>query len=85
MIPKELNLENYIDKDLLNNNKRKSKYLLYAINKKLGMSSEIGHYYCSIKIDENWYEFWDRNVNSIIFDEKKPSTSVVGLFYVQNK
>ena len=77
IIPKEINLSEYIDKDLIN--KRNFKYKLFAINEKKGNSKSNGHYYCFIKIDDNWYLFDDEYVT-----KKTPnftSKNAVGLFY----
>ena len=83
LIPKELCLENYIDKELLYNNKEKSKYDLYAINKKYGNSYKAGHYFCCIKIGKNWFNFEDNQINLSSFDQEKTSSNVIGLFYIK--
>ena len=81
VIPKEINLSEYIDKDLIN--KRNFKYKLFAINEKEGNSKSNGHYYCFIKIDDDWYLFDDEYVT-----KKTPnftSRNAVGLFYKEFK
>ena len=77
VIPNEIDLSKYIDKDLIR--KRNLKYRLFAINEKKGKSKTNGHYYCFIKIENIWYLFDDENVT-----RKAPnftSRNVVGLFY----
>ena len=78
-IPDKIDLDKYIDKDIIKD--KKTQFDLYAINKKIGKSHLNGHYFCDIKIKEQWYEFDDEYVSEFKFNQNKPSTSVIGLFY----
>ena len=82
--PEILNLKKYIDKDLITLNsegKNNYKYKLFAINEKSGPNESLGHYYCYINIESEWFLFSDKNVekSNLNFTSKK----VVGLFYKQ--
>ncbi len=81
-IPEEIDLNKYIDKNIIKDNK--TKYNLFAINKKIGKSHLNGHYFCDIKIKDQWFEFDDEYVSKFIFNPNKSSTSVIGLFYIKN-
>lgn len=81
-IPEEIDLDKYIDKDLIKGNK--TFYNLFAINNKIGKSHLCGHYFSDIKIKEQWFEFDDKYVSEFKFNSNKPSTSVIGLFYIKN-
>ena len=80
-IPEEIDLNKYIDKNIIKDNK--TKYNLFAINKKIGKSHLSGHYFCDIKIKDQWFEFDDEYVSKYIFNPNKSSTSVIGLFYIK--
>lgn len=82
LIPEEIDLGKYVDEELIGKNVQK-KYVLFAKNYKLGIYSEMGHYYCDIKINNIWYKFDDKNVNRINCILKTSSRSVVGLFYIK--
>lgn len=82
IIPEEIDLDKYIDKDIL---KDTTQYELFAVNKKLGISYSNGHYLCDIKFGKQWIEFNDEKVYKIDFDFSKPYCSVVGLFYCKSK
>jgi len=77
--PALINLEKYIDKDLININKNKAYYKLFAINEHDGNEYKSGHYYCHIKIKNEWFSFFDDKV--IKTKENLSSKNVVGLFY----
>lgn len=75
-----LELNKYIDKDLLDDNS--IKYNLYAVNLCYGHTKENGHYYSYVKISNNWYKFNDK-----IVTKENPDFSskyVVGLYYLKN-
>ena len=81
-----LNLENYIDNELIlihlhSGNKKpiNTKYKLFAINNKSGNFESYGHYYCQINIENTWFLFSDEIVKQINIDYS--SKTVVGLFY----
>ena len=84
--PEELNISDYIDKDLIKKNDS-LKYKLLAINEKLGFSKEYGHYFCKIKLKNQWFLFDDEKVilaeNQI--NSSYCSKNVVGLFYINSK
>ena len=78
-IPKNIDLQNYIDNDLIEK-KESTNYELFAINEKAGYYKSYGHYYCYINIKSKWYLFNDSYVS-----ETNPnfnSEKVVGLFYI---
>lgn len=78
-IPKIINLQNYIDNDLIEK-KESTNYELFAINEKAGYYKSYGHYYCYINIKSKWHLFNDDKVY-----ETNPnfnSEKVVGLFYI---
>lgn len=83
LIPEEIDLGKYVDEELIGKKVQK-KYILFAINKKLGMYSEMGHYYCDLKINDNWYKFDDKNVYHTNFYPNEPSKSVVDYFIKKN-
>ena len=77
-----LDLKDYLDKDNLKD--EDTSYTLYGINycyKQLFANS--GHYYCSIKINGEWYTFDD---NKPVIKEEPDFNSkyVVGLYYIKN-
>lgn len=77
-----LDLKDYLDKDNLKD--EETTYTLYGINycyKQLFANS--GHYYCSIKINDEWYTFDD---NRPVMKERPDFNSkyVVGLYYIKN-
>lgn len=58
---------------------RFTKYKLYAINERNGITQKFGHYHSYVKIDNKWYYF-----NDCHFDQSEPNYSseeVVGLYY----
>lgn len=75
-----LELNSFIDKDILDD--KSIKYNLYAINECYGHSKENGHYYCYIKISNNWFKFNDKQVTKEI--PNFSSKYVVGLYYLKN-
>ena len=77
-----LDLKNYIDYDLFNDNNKKTTYHLYAINECIH-DSRTSHYICYIKIENKWFIFDDdRRVEEFyVNSENLSSPSVVGLFY----
>ena len=77
--PEFLDLENYIDKDLLNAHLNKTQYKLFAVNEHEGNDLNSGHYYCHIKIKNDWFLFSDEKVKKSKI--KLSSVNVVGLFY----
>jgi len=85
-IPEELNISSYTDKDLIKKNDC-LKYKLFAINEKEGFSKEYGHYYCSIKLKNQWFLFNDKKVNLVekMINNSYYSKNVVGLFYINSK
>ena len=77
--PENLNLEKYIDKDLINIPSNKTHYKLFAINEHEGNDLNSGHYYCHIKIKNDWFSFSDEKINKSTI--KLSSKNIVGLFY----
>lgn len=77
-----LNLEKYIDTDLVNIKSIKTKYNLFAINECIH-SNIISHYICKIKINNKWYIFDDEKKVRNLYSINKRSNSVVGLFYIK--
>jgi ubiquitin C-terminal hydrolase len=73
-----LNLNNFIDSEICNNNYQ---YQLYAIANHKG-TIDFGHYYANIKIDGNWYEFNDSMVTNCRIEN--PSSNAYILFYIRN-
>lgn len=76
--PHDLNTKKYT----LSSRGKEKKYFLFAVNKKFGEKRKSGHYYCNIRIKDNWYLFNDL---SVIKNQKPENTpgDVVGLFYCQ--
>jgi len=81
LIPEKIDLNKYIDKDIIKDNK--FKYDLFAINKKIGKTHMRGHYICDIKVKDKWFEFDDEYVREITFNPNIPSFSAIGLFYIK--
>lgn len=78
-----LDLKNYIDYDLFQDNNKKTTYHLYAINECVH-TRIISHYICHIKIENKWFIFDDDKITeepSSSFVENINSPYVVGLFY----
>lgn len=77
-----LDLKDYLDNDKLKD--ENTIYKLYGINYCYKQSFyNSGHYYCSIKINNEWYTFDD---NKPVIKEEPDFNSkyVVGLYYVKN-
>lgn len=77
-----LELKDYLDNDNLKD--ENATYKLYGINYCYKQSFfNSGHYYCSIKINDEWYTFDD---NKTVIKEVPDFNSkyVVGLYYVKN-
>ena len=76
-----IDMANYIDKNL---SEKKTNYELFAINIRLGSSSNFGHEKCQVKRNGIWYE-----INDIKYDIiSKPNSyydSSYGLFYKKIK
>ena len=81
-IPQSFNLQNYINKDLIEKTEN-TNYELFAFNEKAGYSQSYGHYYCYISIKNEWYLFDDSYV-SIDYPNFN-SEKVVGLFYISKR
>lgn len=77
--PDSLNVGKYIDKDLVNVDSNKTHYDLFAINEHKGNDLNNGHYYCQIKIKNDWFSFSDEKV--VKTKIQLSSKNVVGLFY----
>jgi len=78
-----LDLKDYLDVDSFKD--EDTTYKLYGINycyKQI--LSNSGHYYCSIKINENWFTFDDNKPIKKEIPEFN-SKYVVGLYYIKNK
>ena len=74
----EIDLKNFIDNDLENNNN--TKYKLFGISNHSG-TLDFGHYYSYTKVNDNWYEFNDSYVSKKNISYN--STNVYALFYEQ--
>ena len=72
-----LNLNNYIDYEICNN--QNCQYQLFAIANHKG-SIDFGHYFAYIKINGNWFEFNDNNPVTTCYIEN-PSSNAYILFY----
>jgi hypothetical protein len=77
-----LDMEPFVDKDLLNNNKS-TKYKLFAVNECMGHSRQSGHCYSYIKLNNKWTQFNDSYVSNEYPDYS--SKYVVGLYYIQSE
>ena len=78
---KEIDLKDYIEKDLFNNDLG-TRYKLYAINIREGQNKKSGHCYCYVKVKDEWIYFNDSVANKV-----NPSfdlNSVAGLYYIKN-
>ena len=77
----EIDLKDYIEKDLFNNNLG-TKYKLYAINIREGQNKKSGHCYCYVKVKNDWICFND----SVAYKENPhfKLNSVAGLYYVNS-
>lgn len=80
--PENLNLNKYIDSNLIDT-RNNINYKLFALNKKKGYIKENGHYYCKIKIRNNWYKFNDLAITPTKI-KNNWSKKVVGLFYLRD-
>jgi len=72
-----LDIGKFVNENIYNN--KSTKYKLYAINERSGITQEYGHYYSYAKINDKWYYF-----NDCCFKQKEPNYSskeVVGLYY----
>ena len=77
----KLELDSYLDLELIKNIKNKS-YRLYGINERYGNYKSQGHYISYIKIDnKKWYMFSDHHVQDSLPDFS--SRDVFGLYYVR--
>ena len=77
----ELNLNPYLDSELINNLKSSS-YQLYAINERYGQFKSQGHYVSFIKINnKKWYRFSDLYVIESFPPLSSPD--VFGLYYIR--
>ena len=75
----EIDLQNYIEKDLFDNNLG-TKYKLYAINVRVGYTKSSGHCYSYVKVKNEWICFNDTSAY-----KSNPSfnlNSVAGLYYI---
>lgn len=78
-----LDMKNYIDNDLFSDVDKNTNFNLYAINYCYHYRN-IGHNFCSIKIENNWYLFDDEKpIKEIDIQKLNKSEFVVGLFYVR--
>jgi uncharacterized ubiquitin-like protein YukD len=75
-----LDLKNYIDFDLFNDENKKTTYQLYAINECIKTSRE-SHNRCYIKIENRWFIFDDDRKVEEFYGSFKDSPFIVGLFY----
>ena len=75
----EIDLQNYIEKDLFDNNLG-TKYKLYAINVRVGYTKSSGHCYSYVKVKNEWICFNDTrgyksnpsfNLNSVEIETNK--------------
>ena len=79
-----LDLKNYIDYDLYEENNKKTTYHLFAVNECIHYY-ELNHYKCYIKLENNWFLFDDdKKVVQCSFDFMN-SPFIVGLFYQRDK
>lgn len=75
----ELELKEYIDKDLCDQNLG-TKYYIFGINIREGNTKNFGHCYSYVKVNKEWICYNDSTVK-----KEKPSftlNSVVGLYYI---
>jgi len=75
----KLDLKNYLETDLFNNN-LETKYKLYTINIREGLTKTFGHCFSYVKVKNEWICYNDSFVH-----KKKPSfnlNSVAGLYYM---
>ncbi len=77
-----LDLKNCIDLDLFNDNNKKTSYHLYAVNMCTHFLKS-SHYFCYIKIENNWFLFDDNKTPKRTITPNNYS-SVVGLFYLRD-
>ena len=80
LFKESLDLKNYIDYDLFQDNNKKTSYHLYAINECVH-SSRFSHYKCYIKLDNKWFIFDDDKSVEEFYGSFKYSPFIVGLFY----
>lgn len=74
----ELDLKDYIDYDLFNNNLG-TRYRLFAVNCRVGSTKTSGHCFSYIKIINDWVCFNDKDAH--MEKPKLSLDSVVGLYY----
>jgi ubiquitin C-terminal hydrolase len=77
----EIDLKDYIDKDLTNKNSG-TRYKLYAINIREGYTTNFGHCYSYVKINNEWICFNDSYVH-----KEEPSfnlNTVAELYYIKD-
>ena len=76
----ELDLKNYIDKDLYGINLG-TKYTLFAINIREGDTIYSGHCYSYVKVENSWVCYND----NVVYEKcpKYSLNSVVGLYYIK--
>ena len=93
----EIDLQNYIEKDLFDNNLG-TKYKLYAINVRVGYTKSSGHCYSYVKVKNEWICFNDTreyksnpsfNLNSVEIETNKkvsdPKAKIESLFKIKLK
>jgi hypothetical protein len=75
----EIDLKNYVEKDLFENNLG-TKYKLYAINIREGYTKSSGHCYSYVKVKNEWICFNDISTHKEI--PSFNSRTVAGLYYI---
>lgn len=78
--PQVLDISEFIDNDLEYNGE--TLYFLYGIINHEGNSTEFGHYYSNIRINDIWYKFNDRDVSRIQSLDYS-SSNAYSLFYLK--
>ena len=71
-----LNLKNYLDFELFNG---ESYFFLKGTRNHIG-NFNSGHYYCFIKIESDWYQFNDCNVEKVLKMEFSSDSAYVLIY-----
>ena len=82
---KYLNLNDYLDKMIFQNDSSSGLYKLYAVNECFSLEKNLGHYLSYVKKEEdNWLKFDDKRISDETpkFEDNR---YVVGLYYIREK
>ena len=77
-----IDIHDYVDQFLLDNNKEDYKYELFAINIRIGRDTTFGHEICQIKEKDKWYTIDD---NDSYQRQREFNDYSYGLFYRKMK